>query len=287
MALIDKLGKSFVFTTELGGINGTDIEGSIAKLKEYDGVDAINIHDCPNARLRMNSVMAAAIIKQIAGVETIPHFTCRDRSLLGTQADLLGAHALGIRYLLPTTGDGPQHGPYQSAAVYDYNTAKLIELIKSFNQGKDANGEAFIGQTQFAVAATATPGAANLAAETANMQRKISAGADFFQTQPVYDPEQAGRFIDKAKSLGKPVLLGIMPLKSLKMAEFVNKNVAGVTVPAHILTEMEQGKTGFDIACEFICQVHRQVDGIHIFGMGDVAVTNKLVAFTRELINRR
>ncbi|SCM82505.1 Methylenetetrahydrofolate reductase [uncultured Sporomusa sp.] len=287
MTLIDKLGKSFVFTTELGGINGTDIEGSITKLKEYDGVDAINIHDCPNARLRMNSVMAAAIIKQVAGVETIPHFTCRDRSLLGTQADLLGAHALGIRYLLPTTGDGPQHGPYQSSAVYDYNTAKLIELIKSFNQGKDANGEAFTGQTQFAVAATATPGAANLAAETVNMQRKISAGADFFQTQPVYDPEQAGRFIDKAKSLGKPVLLGLMPLKSLKMAEFVNKNVAGVTVPAQILTEMEQGKTGFEIACEFICQIYRQVDGIHIFGMGDVAVTNKVVAFTRELLNRR
>jgi methylenetetrahydrofolate reductase (NADPH) len=287
MTLIDKLGKSFVFTTELGGINGTDIEGSIAKLKEYDGVDAINIHDCPNARLRMNSVMAAAIIKQVAGVETIPHFTCRDRSLLGTQADLLGAHALGIRYMLPTTGDGPQHGPYQSAAVYDYNTAKLIELIKNFNQGKDANGEAFTGQTQFSVAATATPGAANLVAETANMQRKISAGADFFQTQPVYDPEQAGRFIDKAKSLGKPVLLGLMPLKSLKMAEFVNKNVAGVTVPAQILTEMEQGKTGFEIACEFICQIYRQVDGIHIFGMGDVAVTNRLVAFTRELLNRR
>jgi methylenetetrahydrofolate reductase (NADPH) len=140
MSLKSKLGKSFVFTTELGGINGTDIDESIAKVREYTGLDALNIHDCPNARLRINSVMAAAVINRATGMETIPHFTCRDRSLLGTQADLLGAHALGIRYLLPTTGDGPQHGPYKSSGVYDYNSAGLIALIKGFNAGKDVNG---------------------------------------------------------------------------------------------------------------------------------------------------
>ena len=285
--LKDKLGKFFVYTTELGGINGTEIEESIVKVKEYSGLDAINIHDCPNARLRMNSVMAAAVINRATGMETIPHFTCRDRSLLGTQADLLGAHALGIRYILPTTGDGPQHGPYQSTAVYDYNSAKLIELIKGFNQGKDANGEVFQGQTQFSVAATATPGAVNLDAEMANMLKKANAGADFFQTQPVYDAEQTLRFLAKAKALGEPILLGLMPLKSLKMAEFVNKNVAGITIPQNILDEMQQGKTGFEVACEFIRQIYQQIDGLHIMGMGDVAVTNKLITFTRELQNQR
>ena len=285
--LKNKLGKSFVYTTELGGINGTDIEESIAKVKEYVGLDAINIHDCPNARLRMNSIMAAAVINRATGMETIPHFTCRDRSLLGTQADLLGAHALGIRYLLPTTGDGPQHGPYQSKAVYDYNSARLIELIKGFNQGKDANGEVFKGQTQFTVAATATPDAVNLDAEMTTMAKKANAGADFFQTQPVYDAEQAMRFLDKARVLGKPVLLSIMPLKSLKMAEFVNKNVAGITIPPNILAEMQQGKNGFEVACEFIRQIYRQVDGLHIMAMGDVAVTNKLIAFTKELQGQR
>ncbi len=281
--LRDKLGKSFVYSTELGGINGTDIEESIAKVNEYSGLDALNIHDCPNARLRMNSVMAAAVISKATGMETIPHFTCRDRSLLGTQADLLGAHALGIRYLLPTTGDGPQHGPYQSSGVYDYNSARLIELIKGLNQGNDANGEVFKGQTQFTVAATATPAAVNLDAEMITLQKKVNAGADFFQTQPIYDAEQAMQFLAKAKVLGKPILLGIMPLKSLKMAEFVNKNVAGVTVPQNILDEMQAGKTGFEVACEFIKQIYQQVDGLHIFGMGDVAVTNKLIAFTKEL----
>lgn len=281
--LKNKLGKFFVYTTELGGINGTDIEESIAKVKEYSGLDAINIHDCPNARLRMNSVMAAAVINRATSMEAIPHFTCRDRSLLGTQADLLGAHALGIRYLLPTTGDGPQHGPYQSTAVYDYNSTGLIELIKGFNQGEDANGEVFKGQTYFTVAATATPGAVNLDAEMSTMLKKVNAGADFFQTQPTYDIEQTMRFLAKAKTFEKPIVLGIMPLKSLKMAEFVNKNVAGITIPQNVLNEIQQGKTGFEVACEFIRQVYQHVDGLHIMAMGDVAVTNKLIAFTREL----
>ncbi len=285
MSLTTKLGKSFVFTTELGGINGTDIDESIAKVREYAGLDALNIHDCPNARLRMNSVMAAAVINRVTGMETIPHFTCRDRSLLGTQADLLGAHALGIRYLLPTTGDGPQHGPYKSSGVYDYNSAGLIALLKGFNAGQDANGAEFKGQTQFTVAATATPAAVNLAAEMDTMQKKVNAGADFFQTQPVYDAAQARLFLEKARAFGKPVLLGLMPLKSLKMADFVNKNVAGVTIPPEILAQMEQGKTGFEVACEFISQIYQQIDGLHIFGMGDVAVTNRLIAYTRELLN--
>lgn len=162
MDLKSKLGKDFVFTTELGGINGILIEESLAKARGYVGIDAINIHDCPNARLRMNSVMAAAILQKELGITAIPHFTCRDRSLLGTQADLLGAHALGVRHFLVTTGDGPQHGPYISTGVYDYNSLKLIEIIKSFNQGKDANGEEFKGQTDFTVSATATPGTKNL-----------------------------------------------------------------------------------------------------------------------------
>ncbi len=284
MDLKSKLGQEFVFTTELGGINGTLIKESLAKARGYAGIDAINIHDCPNARLRMNSVMAAAIFQKELGITAIPHFTCRDRSLLGTQADLLGASAMGIRYFLVTTGDGPQHGPYQSSAVYDYNTLKLIEIIKGFNHGRDANGEAFKGQTDFAVSATATPGANNLEAELKRMSGKNAAGADFFQTQAVYDVAQAKAFLALARTLGKPILLGLMLLKSLKMAEFVNKNVSGITVPERIMKELEQGKTGFDIACEFIREIYQEVDGLHIFGMGDVALTNKLVEFTRSLL---
>lgn len=281
-----KLGQKFIFSTELGGINGTLLEDSIEKAKTYEGLDAINIHDCPNARLRMNSIMAGAVLQRVLGVTAIPHFTCRDRSLLGTQADLLGAHALGIRCLLPTTGDGPQHGPYKSSGVYDYNSVGLMKLIKELNAGRDAIGEEIKGNTEFLVSATATPGAKNLDAEIRNMEKKIGAGADFFQTQAVYDVEQTKAFLAKARGLGMPILLGIMPLKSLKMAQFVSENVAGVTVPDGIFEQLEAGKTGYEIACDFIREIYQDVDGIHIFGMGDIATTNKLVAFTKGLLEK-
>jgi len=284
MNFTSKLGKQFVFTTELGGINGTQIEESLTKAREYVGLDAINVHDCPNAHLRMNSVMAGSLIQKDLGVPVIPHFTCRDRSLLGTQADLLGAHALGIRNILPTTGDGPQHGPYKSAAVYDVNTLALIQAISGFNQGVDVNGKEFKGNTEFLISATATPGAENLEAELSRMGKKVAAGANFFQTQPVYETEKAKQFLAQARKFGKPILLGLMPLKGLKMAEFVNKNMAGVDVPDNIIAQLEQGKTGFEIACEFIQEIYQEVDGLHIYGMGDVATTNKLVKFTSNLL---
>lgn len=284
MDLRSKLNKKFVFTTELGGINGTLIEESIEKAKGYVGLDAINVHDCPNARLRINSVMAASILQKELGIPVIPHFTCRDRSLLGTQADLLGAHALGIRWLLPTTGDGPQHGSYKTSAVYDYSVLQLIEIIKGFNRGVDAKGEEIKGRTEFTVSATAIPGTKDIDAELKKMSKKIAAGADFFQTQAVYDAEQAKAFLARAKTLGKPILMGLMPLKTLKMAEFVNKNVTGITVPEHIFEDLKRGKSGFDIACEFIGEIYQYVNGFHIFGMGDVATTNKLIEFTRGLL---
>lgn len=274
----------FVFTTELGGINGTQIEDSITKAKDYVGLDAINVHDCPNAHLRINSIMAASIIQKELGIETIPHFTCRDRSLLGTQADLLGAYALGIKYILPTTGDGPQHGPYtQSKAVYNYNTFELIQLISNLNKGMDAIEGEIKGNTNFIISATATPGAQNLKPEIDRMKKKIEMGADFFQTQPIYDINKAKEFINEAKDLGKPIILGIMPLKGLKMAEFVNKNIAGVTVGDDIIKQMEAGKKGLDVAFEFISEIYQEINGLHIYGMGDVQTTNKIIEFTKSL----
>lgn len=274
----------FVFTTELGGINGTQIEDSITKAKDYVGLDAINVHDCPNAHLRINSIMAASIIQKELGIETIPHFTCRDRSLLGTQADLLGAYALGIKYILPTTGDGPQHGPYtQSKAVYNYNTFELIQLISNLNKGMDAIEGEIKGNTNFIISATATPGAQNLKPEIDRMKKKIEMGADFFQTQPIYDINKAKEFINEAKDLGKPIILGIMPLKGLKMAEFVNKNIAGVTVGDDIIKQMEAGKKGLDVAFEFISEIYQEINGLHIYGMGDVQTTNKIIEFTKNL----
>jgi len=280
MSLIEKLGKSFVITTELGPVKGTLFQESLDKAKDYVSLDGINVHDCPMGNLRINAISMASLIQRDLEIEAIPHFTCRDRSLLGTQADLLGAHALGIRYILVTTGDPPKHGPYPSKPVYDYNTFELITLIKKMNSGVDYNDKEFGGNTDFKIACTAMPTARNLDREIEKMEKKINAGADFFQTQVVYDVNKAITFSEKARNLGKPILMGIMPLKSLKMARYVKDNVEGIDVPDEIIYSMEkEGSTGIEIACNLIRDIYEYVDGIHIMALGDVKGTNQIIEY--------
>lgn len=285
MGLMDKLGKSFVITTELGPVKGALFEESLDKARQYVALDGINIHDCPMGNLRINSVSMGNLIQKELSIEAIPHFTCRDRSLLGTQADLLGAHALGIRHMLLTTGDPPKHGPYPSQAVYDYNTLDLIKLIKKLNRGLDFNDKEFGGNTAFTIACTALPTARELDRELERMEKKVNAGADFFQTQVVYDVEKATAFAKKAKPLGKPILMGVMPLKSLKMAKYMKDHVEGIDVPEEIIARMENGSTGIEIVCDIIKGIHSHVDGIHIMALGDVKGTNQIIEYTHRLTN--
>lgn len=285
MSILDKIGKKFIITTELGPVKGALAEEAIEKARGYLALDAINIHDCPMANLRINAMMMGSKIQEKLNIDAIPHFTCRDRSLLGAQADLLGARALGIRHILVTTGDPPKHGPFKesSKAVYNYNTLELIKLIKNMNNGMDYNEKEFGGRTDFTIACTAVPTTKDVDRELEKMERKITAGADFFQTQVVYDAQKAVDFAKKAKSLGKPVLMGIMPLKSLKMASYMKNNVEGIDIPDDIISKMESGMTGIDISCDIIKQVYGHYDGIHIMAMGDVAGTNKIIEYIHGL----
>jgi homocysteine S-methyltransferase len=287
MILTEKLGKKFVITTELGPVKGVLADESIEKAQAYLPLDGINIHDCPMGNLRINSIAMASQIQSRLGVDAVPHFTCRDRSLLGTQADLLGAHALGIRNLLVTTGDPPKHGPYPSKAVYDYNTFELIRLINKMNNGLDFNDNEFGGKTDFKIACTAMPTSKDPDREIERMMKKISAGADFFQTQVVYDSEKTIHFLENARKTGKPILIGLMPLKSVKMARFMNKNVQGIDVPEEVISRMENdGATGIEIACEFIKEIVDHADGIHIMAMGDVDGTNRIIEYVDSLVTR-
>ncbi len=287
MSLIKKLGKSFVITTELGPVKGALFKESLDKAQEYLSLDGINIHDCPMGNLRINAISMAGLIQKDLNIEAIPHFTCRDRSLLGTQADLLGAHALGIRYILATTGDPPKHGPYPSKPVYDYNTFELIKLIKKMNSGIDSIDKEFGGNTDFKIACTAMPTARNLENELKKMEKKINAGADFFQTQVVYDVDKAITFSEKARKLGKPILMGIMPLKSVKMARYMKDKVEGIDVPDEIISSMEkEGKTGIEIACNIIKEIYKYVDGIHIMALGDIKGTNQIIEYVRTLTDK-
>lgn len=284
MSLIEKLGKSFVITTELGPVKGALFQESLDNAKDYLSLDGINVHDCPMGNLRINAISMASLIQRDLNLEAIPHFTCRDRSLLGTQADLLGAHALGIRYILVTTGDPPKHGPYPSKPVYDYNTFELMKLIKKMNSGVDYNDKEFGGNTDFKIICTAMPTTRDLDRELKKMEKKINAGADFFQTQVVYDVNKAIAFSEKARNLGKPILMGIMPLRSLKMARYMKDNVEGIDIPDEIISSMEkEGKTGIEIACNIINDIYKYVDGIHIMALGDVKGTNQIIRVCENL----
>jgi homocysteine S-methyltransferase len=285
MSLIDKFGKTFVITTELGPVKGALFQESLDKAKEYRFLDGINIHDCPMGNLRINSVSMGSLIQRELDIEAIPHFTCRDRSLLGTQADLLGAHAMGIRYLLVTTGDPPKHGPYPSKPVYDYNTLELIRLIKKMNNGLDFNDKEFGGKTDFKIACTALPTAKDMERELEKMEKKVNAGADFFQTQVVYDVEKSIAFAHKAKHLGKPILMGVMPLKSVKMAQYMNEHVEGIDVPDDVISKMAEGSTGVQIVCEIIREIHKHIDGIHIMALGDVKGANQIIKYLKTAID--
>jgi len=285
MALKVNFGKKLSITTELGPVKGALAQDAVNNALNYLPLDGINIHYCPMGNLRINSIAMANLIQKNLNVPAIPHFTCRDRSLLGTQADLLGAAALGVNHLLVTTGDPPKHGPYPSKPVYDYNTFELIRLIKKLNQGVDFNDKEFGGNTDFTVSCTAMPTSKNLDREIERMTKKIAAGADLFQTQVVYDVSKTLEFLNKAKPLGKPVLIGLMPLKSIKMARFMDKNVDGIDVPNEIISMMEnEGKTGIEITCDFIKEIIDHTDGIHIMAMGDIKGTNKIIEFVDSIL---
>jgi homocysteine S-methyltransferase len=232
----------------------------------------------------MNSIAQAHIIQSETGHELIPHLTCRDRSLLGIQADLLGAHALGIRNILVATGDAPKHGPYPSSAVYDLTSIELIRLIKKMNNGLDYNDKPFQGQTGFCISATARPGARDMEADVERARQKAAAGADFIQTQPIFHVDKVRLFMNAVKDLKIPVIMGIMPLRSLKTAEFMNKSVPGITIPPEVMEAIATSEQAMiEAICHLITEIYPLVDGIHIMAMGDVEVSNTLIDHIRSL----
>ncbi len=287
MRLREKLGKEFVITTELGGTNGTDIAISLDDVRAYLHIDGLNVIDCASARLRVNSFALAHLIQsEFPELEVVPHLTCRDRSILGLQADLIGAYALGVRYVLATTGDPPKEGPYKdSKPVFNLTSIQLIKMIGNLNKGADYNGQDIKGQTDFFISAVTAPGATNLDKLIERMKKKIEVGANFFQTQPMYDMEKTKEFAKRAKSLNVPILLGVMPLKSLKMAQYMNENVAGIDIPEKVMDKIRGGVKGVEIAKEFVKEVYglEGIVGIHIMALGDVGATNNIIDYVRDL----
>ena len=226
------------------------IEG--AQFLKSSGVDVINVADSPMARVRMSSLALASMIYQQVGVETILHFTCRDRNLMGIQSDLMGAHALGIRNILALTGDPPRIGDYPNAtAVFDVDSVGLIRILRQLNAGTDLAGNSIGEPTRFLIGCAVNPASEDIEAELKRFQQKMDAGAEFTMTQPLYELEPLTRFLEAVGKRRVPVLLGLLPLQSHRHAEFLHNEVPGINIPARAREAMRNaGEKGIEVGVE-------------------------------------
>lgn len=242
-----KLGRKFVLAIEIDPPKGADPGRIIdrAQFCKENEVDVINVADGPRASARMSAQSVCVLVQEKVGIDTILHYTCRDRNLLGIQSDLLGAHALGLRNVLAITGDPPKLGDYPDAtAVYDVDSIGLIRILDHLNHGCDLAGNPIGPALGLLVGCGADPGKADVEKEVRRLEEKVKAGAEYVMTQPVYDPRTVERFLGMIRHLQRPVLVGILPLYSHKNAEFLHNEVPGMTIPEPIRERMRRAGSG-------------------------------------------
>jgi homocysteine S-methyltransferase len=233
----------FITTVEIVPPKGVDPAPMFDQCRALKaaGVDAVNLPDGPRAQSRMGALLSGLMIEREVGLETVVHYCCRDRNLLGMLSDLLGAAAAGLRNLLLITGDPPKMGPYPDAtAVFDIDAIGLTNLVARLNRGLDPGNNPLGTPTRFVIGVGVNPAAPDLDRELRRLHWKVEAGAEFAITQPVFDLAQLDRFLKRIESFRLPVIGGIWPLVSLRNAEFLANEVPGVTVPDEILTRMRQ-----------------------------------------------
>ncbi len=269
-------GGKFAVTCEVGPLKGTDLTEVKESAEILRGkVDAANVTDQQSAVMRLGSMVVSYIIKE-KGLDPIYQVTCRDRNRIALQSDLLSASVLGIENVLAITGDLPSLGDHpQAKPVYDLDSVQLLWVINRLNEGYDFNGSELKGKTNFFPGAVVTPGAnteASYELQILKMEKKIKAGARFFQTQAIYDVEVFSKFMKRVEGFGVPVLAGVIPLKTAGMARFMNNNVAGVNVPEDLIKKMVDAEnktaTGIQIAADLIKQLKGLCQGVHIMAIG-------------------
>jgi homocysteine S-methyltransferase len=234
------------------------------------GADAINVGDSPMARVRMSSLATCQLISQNVKIETIIHFTTRDRNLMGIQADLLGCQALGIHNVIALTGDPPALGNYVHAtAVYDVDSVGLIKIISQLNHGLDIAGNSIGTPTTLSIACALNPTHENRAQELDRFAKKIEAGAHFTMTQPLYQLSDLTDFLEEFGECKIPILVGIMPLHSFKHAEYLHNEVPGITIPDKVRKAMEKAgdqgaAVGLELAEELLEQLRPLCQGTYV-----------------------
>ena len=267
----------FVVTAEVGPPKGIDCSHVVEEAKEYlSNITAVNVTDNQSSVMRMGSLPACVMLKN-AGLTPILQLTCRDRNRIALQSELLGAAALGIENILCLTGDHTKMGDHPGAKpVFDLDSVSLLHAACQLEKGVDLAGNALVGEApKFAKGAVVSPCSDSIDAQLAKMERKVMAGAEYFQTQAVFDSEKFIAFAEKAKQFGKPVQLGVIIPKSAGMAKFMNKNVAGVNVPQWMIDELaadkekaKAGITGVELAAKVIKECRPYCQGLHIMALG-------------------
>lgn len=274
MSLKEKIASGkFVVTTEVGPPKGVNIEEMRHNADLLRGkVDAANITDQQSSVMRLGSLGGCYLVKQW-GLEPIFQATCRDRNRLALQSDFLNAYIMGIENALCLTGDHVSLGDHQDAKpVFDLDSVSLLQAIKELENGHDLGGKDLNGSPHFFLGASVTPGADPVEPQIIKMEKKVRAGAQFFQTQAVYEPKKFEEFMNSIKHLNVPVLVGIVLLRSPAMARFMNKNVAGIFVPESLIAEMENAEKkaakGIEIAGRLIKEMKGMCQGVHIMAIG-------------------
>lgn len=271
--IADLLWKEYIITVELDVPRGLDmsrlLEGA-SRLKEH-GVHCIDISDGARARLRMSPIAVSYLIQEKVGIDVMTHFACRDRNLLAIQADLLGAHALGLRNILAITGDPAQIGDYPTATtVWDVDSIGLVRILRRLNEGYDLAGNPMGSRTNFLIAVAFNPLAPDYSKELERLHRKVEEGAQLVYTQPLYEEVALERAVTACQELEIPLIVGILPLRSARHAEFFHNEVPGIIIPERIrqriaqLSDEDARKYGIEEAQRFLQKAYPVSQGVYL-----------------------
>ncbi len=264
---------TFAVTIEYNPPKGTNISSVLDNAKQLVGrVHGVNVTDNTAAVVRAGSLPVSRLLYEL-GHDPVMQITCRDRNCIAMQSDLMGAHMLGIRNILCLTGDYPTVGDHKEAKpVYDLDSVQVMQLVQGLNDGRDMMGNKLDGPTAFHIGAAVTPETDSIGPMLAKFEVKVKAGAQFFQTQAIYHPDQFGSFMKAVRPFKVKVLAGILVLRNAKMAEFMNANIPGVSVPQAMIDELQAAGTksedvGIEIAVQTIKAVRPHCDGVHIMAI--------------------
>lgn len=283
MNLREKLAAGkFVVTCEVGPPKGVDVTDMRRSAERVRGrIDAVNVTDQQSSVMRLGSLAGCCLLRQW-GMEPVLQMTCRDRNRIALQSDLLSAYALGIENVLCLTGDYVTLGDHpQAKPVFDLDSVTLIEAARELENGRDLAGRELKGAPRFFIGACVTPEADLLEPQIIKMEKKVEAGAQFFQTQAVFDAAKFAAFMSMVEHLRVPILAGIVVLRSATMARYMNEKTAGIRIPDHLIAEMDQATDkaakGIEIAVRTIAEVKRLCQGVHIMPIGQEKRTSDII----------